>query len=1025
MSNIYLFESTPRSLALGTTIKQCLEKCKEHHRVVLNPTKRTCDIDPIIAIVYSHNNPKGFFNTFAKTALFSTRYKMLGICSNDVSKIIPWKSEATTEQYQFELPPLTIANFETIIQPVSLDPKEICSTIKQLKRIKDFPFYHSHCLEVSFSHLLYSQLFIKMSHGSDMDFANIFLAPIYAGYSISNTKDRETYFNALFKKIEEKNPLDHLFDLEALKKLGGYKSFTFQFLVDLKALPPVIINLSDDKYKPVIRRLMAFCTSCRELAGISATDMSVKEVPRDMKGEPSELLQGGTYTILVVDDHIDYWEPFFKALDTLFGNNIKLNFRYSRDGKTLTEDKKDIYKILPDCDLVMLDVILGKNGLTGCDILNDIRKMLPNLPVVIGSTSHDTRILDNLRQANAFIYKKDLDVNKLKERIIPLLRKGRSRNKQSLPNPFFNNNIIGNNREHVLNFTNWTIKHLDGFHGLDNHYFRYFNNHGGRHMIALMHILEHLLRPFLLSKEDPLGLKNEDTILVLYLAVLTHEFGMFPLGTDNPRIGRNIGGYDHTILIEDYTRPEFTTPKVFATDARLKANNLNQCMDVVRKFHGSRSMMMLGYEDLPLQYEEFHKIWTNIVDNNISDKDDNIKYKVAAIIGYHNRFLSLEGDDFLKLTDKNKVLLQAIENTAIAGLMSEDKLTEVLESIGRSFPEEQKKSLRLICAIFRFADALEIDYSRAIPSYIGYPEDGTPWEINGYIEDLKRYIVHHVDIDCGVVTIYFNINKKSFKDEAGDFYDIIAGYIDNVLKSNSLETTYKEIKSLKEIKKEEVVKLLKRKDESLADDVIDDIVKCINVIKHSVIDNLLQRKYTEKYINDIVKCCSQKITYEEIKSLKETTSDEDVKGLLKEKDKSLSDEVIENIVKCFDYDKHCNDDALDNFLQKIDVTPEYRFKHFSEYTEIKDVRGNLEKDLKFVFRLLLKLYCILQTPSPLVKEKLQSMLCGLVMLELFDEYKAIDDVELTEQIQFGTFAFVENPAVDFKLLEYMRNRYRG
>ncbi len=922
MSNGQNKESKPKLIILGLkdtlgakedTLREFFSFLGDYN-VVFEVPRENFPEDRVI-IFYSYYNPGQFFKDLAQTQTLILHSKIICIPYSD-NPDLPFKGYIDTNNRtmlppqdnkddkkmeeldgikKFELPPQAIAAIEAIIVPTKeykeYDIKTVLETVDS--DFVELRTNHTIALMTAWAFNLYLSVFKDIAHGDAMDFTNTFLGPIAAGYELNDTH-KQDYFNQLLPRLANNIPkespickLHGAFDSnQDLPKECGLMFKNMKKHVDTiwntfdTATSPKRINESiytNQTCCEAVESLLIQTGRIREWAGFSEQLSTAQSTPLSLPHEK--------YKILVIDDHAeDYWSAYFDLLSVkLKGKNIEII--YSKDGC-------DVLEMLPDFDLVFLDVVLGKEKQDGIKILDEIRKSLPTLPVIIASTKHDPNLADQLQRANAFVYKKNIHLEQLVDLVSRLLREGHGRKCQSLPNPFFNDNII-EKREEVMNFTNWAFKHLDGFHGVDNDFFRYFNDHGGRHMTSLMSILERLIRPFLLPSKDILGLKSkkEETVLCLYLAVLCHEFGMFPLRTKNTKKAVTVG-HDKQgvpVMIEDYSSSAFKTPLVFKKNPDTSFGMVSL---IIRKFHGPRSMFMLL--DPALQYPEFQSAFDKIC-NKLKAKNTDIsqlRAMVAALAGYHNRFMSLHKDNFLEKIGGNKDLLEEIVNTSIAELVNINEFNATLKTLNSKIKKTEKERVRKLCAIFRFADALDIDYSRAIPCYLGYNDEGKfPWEEKGYIEDLKRYIVKQVEIDCGKITIHFNMYNSRKRKNAS---------IDQLFNPNASEV-------LKPLLNPEKFRKISAED----------------------------RKRYERTLNDI-------------------------------------------------------------FMKQLE-----------EYCTQCDPRNSTEEE------------CFLN-----LKRDIKSLLCGMVMLELYDEYQAIKDVDLDKQIQFGHIAFGK-PVVDCSLLECMRDRYRS
>lgn len=695
----------------------------------------------VAVIVYSSKESDDFFRFVASTWKINLDKKIIGLCIDPVQKF--------PEECKKMSPAAQRAFSKTFLQITGLNIAELLEILKtpasESDALGELKYYHSIILQSAWSYNLYNLIYRKIAHGTKLDFSNTYLAPAMAGLQLAEN-EQKIYFNELKRnlcppagKCDQCTKLCPLKSINVLLKeqniSGGFYAQELKEYIDVLYNAPW--DYENDNYKKVLFELSELNSLLRRQAGMSVQPpYSAETTSRQME----ELLpvNAGKQAVLLIDDHAVYWRPFFSRI----AKTLKCKFYFSLDGKYVYMDngvEKDIDLCLPFFDVIILDIIIGdkKNGL---DILANIRKSLPNMPIVITSTTLEPDLAVSMRCANGFIYKKQINFEKTAALLSDLLKDGCAGQSLSIPNVFFSYNITGEVREPVLNFTNWTIKHLDGFHAIDNEYFKYFNDHGGRHMISLMGILERLLKPFLFATEDLLGIANsekDENIICLYLAVLCHEFGMFPLYTAS----------DSGTSLENYRSEEFK--KGFP------AGDFENVYSAIRKFHGQRSMLMLV--DDRLQYLEFKTIFLNIL-QCFNGRKEIVRYKLAALCGYHNRFFSLSSENFLNESKVQSETLQQIENTSLGNLLTKENFGEIFRKQNSIFKKDEKEKLRRQCAVFRFADALDIDSSRAIPAYLGYNDNP-----NNYIENFKRYIVKTIDIIFGEVIICFNLSELEEK----------------------------------------------------------------------------------------------------------------------------------------------------------------------------------------------------------------------------------------------------------------------
>ena len=710
-------------------------------------------------ILYSAQEPLSFFKAVADTEKLGLRGRIIGVCTDPGRSALP--RECRT------LPPVAGDAFEKAFEIIGPDIGKLVSRLAATPAGDDgeLRYYHAIILQSAWSYDLYNLIYREIAHGTKMDFTNTYLAPVSAGLNLAQP-DREAYFGELREilcgnAVSCENcpvscPLKHLHDnLRTRDVKGGLYASEIKDCVDLLYGDPW--NHKPRRYRHAIEKLIAISTGIRRQAGISPYEV------RGAVGIPNEngpLPVGrGDRSILLIDDHSAYWRPYFSLIAKKLGCRIF----FSTDGQNVFSDSGllDAQSVLPFFDAIILDIVIGDRR-NGFDILNEIRRILPNTPVVIASTTHEPDLVDRLQSVNGFIYKKRLVFDKVTALLFSLLTDGRSGKSLSLPNAFFNSNILGIKRNWTLNFTNWAIKHLDGFHAVDDDYFRYFNDHGGRHMISLMGILEQLVKPFLFPEEDLLGISGEnreEQILCLYLAVLCHEFGMFPLNTTPGEHSVQIGGGDH---IEDYGSGGFCVGP--PGDPERKTINISQA---IRKFHGQRSMFMIMNGEL--QNREFRIIFSKLLECLPEGRRDIARCKIAALCGYHNRFMSLKQNDFLRSIGAKELQLESVKGSILGELLNKESFDLLFRGMNDVFGKKngggmECENLRRLCAIFRFADALDIDYSRAIPQYLGYgnrklksPDDA----LRNIIENCKRYIVQSVDLNFNDIVIRFNLEQPA------------------------------------------------------------------------------------------------------------------------------------------------------------------------------------------------------------------------------------------------------------------------
>ena len=519
-----------------------------------------------------------------------------------------------------------------------------------------------------------------------------------------------------------------------------------------------------------IENLMELLTECRELADqddardVSLIEPKVVEPIGDFEGNGEH----PSYKVLVIDDHANQWTPVLRIVARECEmKNVPLRFEFctfpkkKAQAKSLKEgaliedwitigagsemEGADLFQALPEYDVVLLDVFLGE--LSGLDLLESIRKINSTVPVIIWTTSRQIDIPAAASLSNGFLFKKRCTCQDVAEALLYWAPEGRSRRTAVLLTRFFDDNISSNGlRQICSSFTKWFLRLVDSFHAVDEH-LKYYTDHGGRHIQGLMSIIADLVTP--IWKCDDIFTKNaadsEGQLVALYLAVLAHEIGMFP--------GQRADGV--------LDRPEEVHVSV------LKAR---------RKHHAIRGMVILESDSfIPNDLQ-------SLMDQlDIADQSGLVRSLLCLLTGYHARFLDLSAKGFEKnLARPEKrgeepiTLDKAVSRDGLSGLESHPLIEEMGEfepsSLINIVLAKLKDDLvnvrddgngileraRKMCAVFRFADAIDIDRSRLPADFLRRSPDRT--HINDR-EHLKRQIVEEVSIEKSTVSIHVNAVK--------------------------------------------------------------------------------------------------------------------------------------------------------------------------------------------------------------------------------------------------------------------------
>ena len=615
-------------------------------------------------------------------------------------------------------------------------------------RPSDWSF--SRAREVILAKALYRKI-VQFSHGGAKDLTNQVLAPLRLL--------REGKTTAKIPAPWKKNALELVTDFKQCVLSDDNPWWLAEELKDAFQGINKTNPLWNGDQGARIERIMGLLTECRALAGVKSNasmgdSLSVKPLPANI--EPFD--QSWSYEVLVIDDHAAAWRPIFQELqDTLaqgVGNREKLPVSFT----FLTghgETTSTILAKIPDYDAVLLDVYLHRD-LNGADILKAIRRHYVNLPVVIWTSSRAPELPAEAQFAHGFVFKKTTTLDEMAVLLAERIREGNAKRRYPLPGHFFDHSIRSrHNRKTALRIAEYGSKQLDSFHALDEQYFRFFTDHGGRHLIKLMEYLEHLLRPLIHNTKvfSSVDHEREEEILAIYLAVFLHEFGM--------------------LRLRDVNEPDWD--KLSIGD-RAKENQL------VRNLHALRGMVMIGdskmrhWPDEEGQYQAMKRFWPDTKEEKrtkLTKKDlqagKRLAGAVALITGYHSRFLPIDQASFGKWSDSDIHKLGNKANAALpkrvlakdalikrglrsisSRFFSADRVQSALEQCASVFPNNhpRRDRLRLQCALFRFADAIDVDYTRNPSDFLALDSSVSSIDLR---ESLKRQVIRAVHAEGGLV----------------------------------------------------------------------------------------------------------------------------------------------------------------------------------------------------------------------------------------------------------------------------------
>jgi CheY-like chemotaxis protein/uncharacterized protein YidB (DUF937 family) len=601
----------------------------------------------------------------------------------------------------------------------------------------------------------------SFSHGAESDLTNQFLAPARLLLLAHTVPDLPAELTKGWRTVWSR------FDEAVLREARdpGTRTGFGQIGQELASAADAIDKwLGNEKGTPCaaedLERLMALLTECRVAAG----DRAAPEPRVGSKGGPVAPVGSpqSDFRVLVIDDHAEAWQPVVTALQRrLEEAEHRVLFEHSADAANVWtrgagESKTDSAPIhFGSYHMVLLDIFLSPTtpGLAydGREVLRTMRESWPNLPVVLWTTSRDDEVTRNASQANGVLLKKTISWGELTEAVRIWIPRGRAIGAFSLPSVFFNHVIHApDDRELVRDFFAWGLKQLDSFHALDGKIFRFFTDHGGRHIVKLLELFEKALQPFLGAGDERVLARDPKTrefeYLALCLAVISHELGMFPM-----KISGNVENFAELAMSgEGY-------------------------LEAVRSLHAPRGMVLLHSAVLE------GTCWNDAAGQLLGQKlherehpenrDIKLGHLLATIVGYHARFFkSLKTDKFLRWCEDAEDRFGQLSNaTNEAAGVSKRQLRSTLEALSNLLKSKPiLERLRRQCALFRFVDAVDIDASRNPAPFIIL--DRRRNAVNNR-EYLKREVVKRVELEKGKV----NLTSLALKPTGEMVREMLAG----------------------------------------------------------------------------------------------------------------------------------------------------------------------------------------------------------------------------------------------------------
>jgi DNA-binding response OmpR family regulator len=653
--------------------------------------------------------------------------------SKGIRRFVVLAPEETADLPWSTLPPSARHAFEQACHLLHTPSKSAFTTILSRALATSIPDWAEHRIDETLEARLLYEAVSRFAHGSRGDLSNRFLAPA--------------------RLLALKNPV-----LLGARKADWHEVWTGGSGSGMKSILEIVReqgsrgaelaatgepisrwfeNATDTLTPESLSRFMSLLTSCRMLAGEAskAEGGIIGQAPEPLLCENEKR----PFRILVVDDHAHAWRPVFQELKSeLEATAHPTEIWFSLDGRRLTDGQSLAANVQYDeFDLVILDVLLDSKE-DGHDLLAEIRRSFAQRPVLLWTTSRDEELTAKASRANGILLKKTLQWDVLVRAVTIWLRKGRADRTSSLPNPFFNDAIRNQNHRDLLqSLTDWCLKQLDSFHALDGSYFRYFTDHGGRHIVKLLGLLEKALAPFLLGDGKLVSTdraEREFELLSLYVAVVSHELGMFPM-----RVGARVDGDA-------------------ITGGRVENFSVvgNEYLNDVRSLHAPRGMVLLA--------DETGRFWSDEDGRFLGKQMQMIRYPrndsvdlakaVSVVVGYHSRCLvELDQKSFLTWTPEARARIERLgavtPSLQPAGTLFEEMLKGLHQAIKGTDPAYSER-LRRQCALFRFVDAIDMDASRNPAQFLILSPQRSAAQNR---ENLKRQVCRSVEIIQGQVDI--------------------------------------------------------------------------------------------------------------------------------------------------------------------------------------------------------------------------------------------------------------------------------
>lgn len=632
-----------------------------------------------------------------------------------------------------------------------------------------------------FEAIVLQMLLEQFSHHAKNDIVNRFLAPARMLCKAGIHEANEAWF-------EEARPVCEIFktsvidNIEQQKTVCGpadkreviYGKYGFEIIDRFKRIN---LWLNGDMVPSeafgdgqCFEPLMDLMTEIRTLAGVKTDGSSDNNKPYN--GEKIEIVTGSKMNlekrnILVIDDHAESWLPCLKQVKKRMAVEIDIAERpvskmgdspvYSLDeyemykkkkrkGENLELRARSLSRSISEYDLVLLDIFYSTDESTGLEFLREMRRRRIYVPVILWTTSRDKDLPAKAVLANGYLYKKETDIDAIVCSLLEWMEHGRGNRETPLMHPFFSHVIVSPKfRKLAEDLTHWCLKLADSFHAIDSTLFRFFNDHGGRHIWGVMIRLEQLLSPYLLARNEQVlpcdRISFQKEIFAFYIAAICHDLGMFPFK------------FEQKAMLDS---PE----------------SIKDMMSSIRKLHGLRGLTLVLPDSLPHvvedpEFSELVGILKKI--KEAPELGPDVLKHAAILILYHSSLLDLkepkESDDFGKLTSKAKDKIEeydnlkskliSLENVCKSKAIDYDHL---LKGCFESFTWEKRERLRRQCAIFMLADELDIEWTRLPANFL---MSATNRNDRDDTENFKRQVVEKISVQQNQIKIEVRCESPS------------------------------------------------------------------------------------------------------------------------------------------------------------------------------------------------------------------------------------------------------------------------